>query len=64
MDWVCKGCTEREVGCHSKCARYQEQKKNVDAIKKEQADEKRVLDGIFEWRLRKYEQARKRNKRG
>ena len=28
----CKGCTRREVGCHSKCEDYKEYRKQIDEI--------------------------------
>ena len=33
MNCPCKGCVDREVGCHSKCSKYIEWKAEYDRIK-------------------------------
>lgn len=32
VEFPCKNCTERHIGCHSTCAKYLEKKKEADAI--------------------------------
>lgn len=38
----CKGCTKRKVGCHSKCKKYKEFRKELD---KQVADNKNKIYG-------------------
>lgn len=41
IDSGCKGCTERTLGCHSKCQRYAEYRKQIDRLNKYRRNEKR-----------------------
>lgn len=36
IDSPCRGCRDREVGCHAKCGRYAEFRAEVDAYNDEQ----------------------------
>ena len=46
MNCPCKGCTDREVGCHSSCSGYKEWKaewdRNRDTINKAKTFEREV----------------------
>lgn len=42
----CYGCTEREVGCHSKCKKYQEALREWLEYKK-QVDTARFQENVF-----------------
>lgn len=35
----CKDCRDRELGCHSKCIKYMEFKKQQDALNKQRREE-------------------------
>ena len=38
----CKDCKDRQIGCHSKCEKYLEFKKQNDEIKRKQRIEKQA----------------------
>lgn len=40
IDSGCKGCTERTLGCHSRCARYAEYRKKIDMLNKYKRNQK------------------------
>lgn len=40
IDSGCKGCTERTLGCHSRCEKYAKYKAQVDMINKYRRNEK------------------------
>jgi hypothetical protein len=48
----CKDCTEREVGCHSKCQRFIEWKKREDLLKEEKREVGRALSDIIDYKRR------------
>lgn len=40
IDSGCKDCTERSLGCHSRCAKYAEYRKKIDMLNKFRRNEK------------------------
>lgn len=61
-NFSCKGCTDRKVGCHSKCEKYlaesAENVKNIERIHKVKEEEFAAVDFLVEGRRknkRKYE---------
>ena len=53
MNYSCKGCPDRTVGCHSICPKYLEEKR----INEEQLEEKRIQNNKT-WDRKNYEQTR------
>lgn len=44
----CKGCEERQVGCHSKCTKYKQFKQEVDKMRKyEEEKQKQLVDSLY-----------------
>lgn len=39
----CKGCEERQVGCHSKCTKYKQFKQEVDKMRKYEEEKQKQL---------------------
>lgn len=54
--YPCKGCEEREVGCHSKCERFVAEKARADAngdiIRRKRADNAIMGDYIVDRSIR------------
>ena len=44
MKYPCKDCQERHEGCHSKCEKYAEDKKEWEAIKAKMVKEKQEFN--------------------
>ena len=67
MDNSCYGCTDRKVGCHSKCEKYKAYKEKHDAINAKMAHERymdNLLDGKkIENRVRKKHRQQKKGVR-
>ena len=40
IDSGCKDCTERTLGCHSRCAKYAEYRKKIDLLNKYKRNQK------------------------
>lgn len=51
-EFPCKGCTERHIGCHAECERYNEVKRERSKIN-EQKNSKEEMDGVLR-NLRKH----------
>jgi len=60
----CKGCEEREVGCHARCAAYTEWKTEHDRRKKEEYDAKKGRETLSHGALRKIWKNMRWNRRG
>lgn len=58
----CKNCTERQVGCHGSCKRYQKEKAAHDALKEEEREIKE-FNGQFVRMAREAIDKRSRNHR-
>ena len=43
----CKDCKERHVGCHSKCEKYLEYKKELQKAKHQEKINKKIEDDIW-----------------
>lgn len=56
----CKDCTEREVGCHSKCKKYIEWKKREDLLKEEKREVGRALSDIIDYKRKVITKNKKR----
>jgi hypothetical protein len=56
----CKDCTEREVGCHSKCQRFIEWKKREDLLKEEKREVGRALSDIIDYKRKVITKNKKR----
>ena len=56
----CKGCENRTVTCHGVCAKYQEFKKELEAINEQRREQNRRMYGIHDhsnrrrWRSMRY----------
>lgn len=49
MKCDCKGCTDRQVGCHSWCERYLQFKQELNdrnQLIQKMKDQERILDGV------------------
>lgn len=44
----CKGCSERHVGCHSTCEKYQAFRKEADRLREERLVQRKISDYITE----------------
>jgi len=40
----CKGCSEREIGCHGSCEKYSEYRSAMDDIRKKQLEEQKYVN--------------------
>lgn len=40
----CKGCSEREIGCHGSCEKYSEYRDVVNDIRKKQLEEQKYVN--------------------
>ena len=40
----CKGCTDRELHCHSKCGRYQEYRSKIEQRRTENAEKNAEIE--------------------
>ena len=58
MITCCKDCTERHLGCHSKCEKYINQKKEAEKIKEKRIQENNYSDASF----RRFERIHRREK--
>lgn len=63
MKWPCKGCTERQLGCHSTCPRYQEAKAKNDAIAAEQREQAKIVGDILDFKISAVRATKKRYER-
>ena len=43
----CKDCKDRHIGCHSKCEKYLEYKKEVQKAKHREKIDKKIEDDIW-----------------
>ena len=43
----CKDCKDRHVGCHSKCEKYLEYKKELQKAKHQEKIDKKIEDDIW-----------------
>ena len=59
----CKGCTDRQIGCHSTCQRYQDAKKDWDEIAAEAKERDRLAAELDDYQLRVAWKIGKRYKR-
>ena len=61
METPCKDCDDREVGCHGKCAKYNEhrercaedRKKRFDSYAPEHQVENYYIDGCYRRKMRR-----------
>lgn len=60
MRFPCKDCTDRWVGCHGTCQKYQEARKNWDKASAEAKKEKKLADELDDYTLRTAQKIRKR----
>lgn len=60
MQAPCKGCKEREVGCHGSCDRYLEFAAEREAIRDKQAREAQEINSVVETVRRLKKRARRR----
>lgn len=44
MNAPCRDCTERHLGCHSNCSRYESYKKDIEKTKEWLNGDKKYLD--------------------
>lgn len=55
----CKDCEKRELGCHSKCEKYKEYRKQHDAL----SELKRSKEDFENWFAKRTERIAKKQKR-
>lgn len=62
MTCPCKGCTDRAVGCHGSCAKYQafnaEREKIRAARQQDHLERYAKIDSVIAWK--KYDKSRKK----
>lgn len=59
---VCKGCKDREIGCHGKCERYKAWRKKLDEMRKKEREYKESQNTMSESFIRLIIQDRKNRK--
>ena len=62
MVYPCKNCQKREVGCHSKCERYSQMRKEQDAINAYIRNDIEMMKELCESYMR-YEKIKRRARR-
>lgn len=64
MGWYssCKNCTERYVGCHGKCEKYQEFRKERDAELEQNLKQKKIVDALRVYTPRRHNKKERRSK--
>ena len=59
----CKGCQERQVGCHVTCERYKEYRANLDKEKEARIQAHKVNEIVDDYDIRRIEKTKKALKR-
>ena len=55
----CKGCQERQVGCHITCERYKEYRANLDKEKEARIQAQKANDVLDDYTIRRIKKTRK-----
>lgn len=63
MGWysACKNCTERHAGCHGKCEKYQEFRRERDRQLEENLKQKKIVDALRVYTRRRHKKVERRN---
>lgn len=59
----CKGCQERQVGCHITCERYKEYRAKIDKEKEARIQAQKANDVMDDYTIRRIEKIRKAKSR-
>ena len=59
----CKDCADREVGCHSKCEKYLEFRKECDIAREQKIRQIDEYNHEVQWLMTKYRKASRNRKK-